>query len=696
MAEGASRDAMKVPFRWTFLVSALALAHPGAAVEPHVPPGVKPLASAAPGGRGPLALVNLTHLVLGQAKVFGGTRPDLFVVGYGGPQAVHLFKWMDTADTGAPVFAQPMPVKCPFTDSGTVFQTKDGVVHGLWSVKGDLVHTLFDREKMEFREAGRIKFPKDLKSPPRLAALLNDDGSIDLACESFAGGNKGPEGSPWTEAFRPFNSSGIAVGEPRYHYLTGAHLQELFHGPLRDVRQITLTKNEVYLTMHGITSVNLGRGREREVVTGSRQGILTYYHNAAETGFKLEARRLIAGTDGNALRHPSINPSVCAYPAPDGRLSDIIACGEGSLFYYRFTGKFTPAGAPVYETPVSVLQEHADLYAGTLPTPSTVDWNGDGALDILVGNSEGFVLFFQNIGSTDEPKFLPATRVQAGGRDIQVQAGYAGSLQGLAESRWGYLSPNVVDWNGDGVLDILTGDITGNYMVYLNRGTTTEPRLEPAHPLYCDGLDLHGMWRVRPAAAAIAGRMAVAIVDGEDHFHLYWRIDDYNVEDGGKLQLEDGKPIGASGGVGGMSGRCKLDFFDWNQDGQFDLVIGTNRVNAVPDRVNGFPMYALGRNPVIEGGVLGALVDSVLPAVLKKTIGTPLLMLNKGTNAKMKFAWPEPFKDEKGVIVQPGGAHETGAIGTMLGGHGPNLLVCNEAGRLFLVPGRKLQATTAK
>ncbi len=60
---------MKDPVRLIFLAAALALAHPGAAVEPHVPPGVKPLASAAPGGRGPLALVNLTHLVLGQATV---------------------------------------------------------------------------------------------------------------------------------------------------------------------------------------------------------------------------------------------------------------------------------------------------------------------------------------------------------------------------------------------------------------------------------------------------------------------------------------------------------------------------------------------------------------------------------------------------------------------------------------------------
>jgi hypothetical protein len=285
--------------------------------------------------------------------------------------------------------------------------------------------------------------------------------------------------------------------------------------------------------------------------------------------------------------------------------------------------------------------------------------------------------------------------VQAGGRDLQVQAGYSGSLQGLQESRWGYLSPNVVDWNGDSLPDIITGDITGNYMVYLNRGTKKAPRLDPAHPLYCDGIDLHGMWRVRPAVAKIEGRMAIAIVDGDDHFHLYWRIDDYNVEDGGKLLLDDGKPIGASGGVGGMSGRCKLDFFDWDQDGNLDMVLGTNRVNSIPDRENGYPMAALGKNPVITGGILGNLVDSVLPPKLKKTLGTPLLMLNKGTNADMRFARPVPFRDGSGTVIQPGGAHETGAVGTMLGKDGPNLLICDEAGRMFLIPRRILNTQAA-
>jgi hypothetical protein len=621
--------------------------------EPHLPPGTKALQSAAEKGRGPLALVNLNHHVLGHARVFGGKEPDLFVAGYGGPQAVHLFKWVDTAENAAPVFAEPVVVKCAFKDKGCVFQRPDGRVVGLWIDKEELVTTSFDRERLEFRETKREKLPKTVKSPSSLGVLRDGEG-YDLAFEMSNGG-KGTEGSPNTEEWRPFNSSGIAVGEWRYRYLIGWPAKG-------EVRQITKTRDEVFFSMHGITGINLGAGHERDLITGSRQGNLVFYRNKAASGFDLEMKRLVAGEDGNALRHPSINPSVAAYPG------GLIACGEGSLYFYRFIGKWAKTGAPVFAEPVSVLQENADLYAGTLPSPTTVDWNGDGVLDILAGNSEGFVLFFENNGSNDEPKFLPATRVKASGREIQVQAGYSGSLQGLQEARWGYLSPNVIDWNDDSLPDIITGDITGDYLIYLNRGTKTEPKLDAVHPLYCDGIDLHGMWRCRPAVAKIGERTALAIVGGDDHFHLYWRIDDYNVEDGCKLKLDDGKLIGTSGGVGGMSGRCKLDFFDWNRDGHLDFVIGTGRVVSIPDRETGLPM----------------------PTIGKKTLGTPLLMLNKGDNT---FARPVPFKDEDGKVIQPGGAHETGAVGTMLGKDGPNLLICNEAGRMFLLPGKKLKTT---
>ena len=400
--------------------------------QPSLPPGAQPLPSAAKNGRGPLALDNLHHHLLGSAFVHGGKGADLFVAGSGGVQGTYLCRWVDTAENGAPVFATPVPVKSPFV-RGIVFQGADMAVHGLWIDKEELIHTLFDLDALEFKETTRLKLLKELKSPASMAVLANEDGSYDLAFE-MSQPAKVYEGRNSAEEWRPFNSSGIAQGELRYKYLWGARLPSLLKGPLTGLKQITQTTQEVFFSMHRMTAVNLGKGHERDLITGSRQGILVHYHNQADAGFKLDKKRMIAGPDGIALRHPSISTSVGVYPNAEG-LSDLIAGGEGAIYYYRFTGKFTPDGAPIYAEPVEAIQEKADLYAGTLPSPTTVDWNGDGVLDIVVGNSEGFVLFFENTGSNEEPRFLPATRIQAGGRDIQVQAGYSGSLQGIQEAR---------------------------------------------------------------------------------------------------------------------------------------------------------------------------------------------------------------------------------------------------------------------
>ena len=143
------------------------------------------------------------------------------------------------------------------------------------------------------------------------------------------------------------------------------------------------------------------------------------------------------------------------------------------------------------------------------------------------------------------------------------------------------------------------------------------------------------MWRCRAAAGPLDGKMALAIIDGDDNFHLYWKIDDYNVSDGGKLKMEDGELIFTSFDPAGGTGRCKLDWYDGDNDGVMDLVIGTGRRSAIPNRLKGLPMPALGW----------------------RTLGTPLFMRNAGTNQNPVFAMPVPFIHKTAGIIQPGGTH---------------------------------------
>jgi hypothetical protein len=86
-------------------------------------------------------------------------------------------------------------------------------------------------------------------------------------------------------------------------------------------------------------------------------------------------------------------------------------------------------------------------------------------------------------------------------------------------------------------MDLVSSDNSALTKLYLRYRTSNGSvlALRPAVALMLDGLVLHGTWRNGPAAAPIDGRMALVTSDEQDEMHLYHRIDDHNLEDGGKL-----------------------------------------------------------------------------------------------------------------------------------------------------------------
>jgi hypothetical protein len=417
---------------------------------------------------------------------------------------------------------------------------------------------------------------------------------------------------------------------------------------LSDVRDASPGRRDALLSHGGLAFVNLGPGHEHDLVTGSHFG--NFYHYRRE-GAIFGSPEFARDAQDRVLRSPIISAAPIAY----GR--DLVVGGEGALFFLKFE-RCDADGRACFASPVDVLEEHALLYTGSLPVVNSADWNGDGAADLVVGNSEGKILVFANRGSNAAPALARGVPLAAGGETIQVQQGYWG-IQGPGEARWGYVSPCVVDWNGDGALDLVSSDATARHSVFLNLGTPTAPRLDIARPLYCDGIDVHGTWRVRPAAAKLGGAMAYIALDDDDQFHLYWRIDDQNVRDGGKLRLDDGSAIGANFLSAGGTGRTKFTLTDWDGDGPVDLIVGTPRHGSVPNPETGLPK---------SKGLPGSAV---------------LWLRNTGTNAAPRFAFPL-LLHVKGRPVYFG-QHECSAAVTELGaarGGGPNLLVGDEEGRV--------------
>lgn len=622
-------------------------------------------------GRGALS-AGLSNYPVGAVDVYGaaGRSPDLFVAAgkFSREPGLFLYRWVANEATGAPVFGSRIAVAHPGEEklppTGTVFQTSDGTIHGFWLVKGALVRTRFDLQKKAFvpLPGAPLKFGAavgavnpDNRTPARFAVVENTDGSIEVVMSVSDGMAFRPPGPPGHRepTFQPFDGRGIWRGGWPYVYLRAGRVEGGAAGgvsTMQNVRDISATRREALLSHGGLAVVNLGPGHERDLITGSHFGNFYHYHNRSAIGVDLAPQELVRDAAGRVLRSPLISASPVAYG------SGLVVGGEGALFYLAFRG-FDGGGRPRYAEPVDVLEEKALLYTGTLPVVNAADWDGDGATDLVVGNSEGKMIFFRNRGTTARPDFARGASVTAGGEPIHTQQGYWG-IQGPGESRWGYISPCVADWNGDGLPDILSSDATARHSVYLNLGTKTGPRLDVARPLYCDGIEVHGTWRVRPAVAKWGNRTAYVALDDDDQVHVYWRIDDTNVSDGGKLRLDDGSAIQVSFLSAGGTGRSKITLVDWDGDGAMDLVLGTPRHGSVPNPEMGLPR---------SKGLPGAAV---------------LWLRNTGTNEAPKFAFPLLLH----VNGKPAyfGQHECSAAVTDLGGDGPNLVVGDEEGRVHL------------
>ncbi len=96
-------------------------------------------------------------------------------------------------------------------------------------------------------------------------------------------------------------------------------------------------------------------------------------------------------------------------------------------------------------------------------TPDIADWNSDGKKDIIAGNMNGNLRVYLNEGSDESPLFKSFTHVRIKDRIFDLGSRSA---------------PRIFDWDGDGLQDILTGEMNG-YIYYLkNTGTTASPEFQ--------------------------------------------------------------------------------------------------------------------------------------------------------------------------------------------------------------------------
>jgi hypothetical protein len=286
----------------------------------------------------------------------------------------------------------------------------------------------------------------------------------------------------------------------------------------------------------------------------------------------------------------------------DGDFDLITGDEDGRVAFIENTGRRSKDNTPIFARPIYFKQEADALKCGALATPVGFDWDGDGDIDILSGNTAGYIEFFENLSGprVAVPRWAAAKRLEINGKPFRIMAGPNGSIQGPAEAKWGYTTFNVADWDGDGLPDIVFNSILSEVQWLRNIGSRKSPKLAAPQQIEVEwrtpqpqlawgwlrprGKGLLTQWRTTPSLMDWNGDglIDLAMLDTQGYLAFFERA-----RQNGRLVLKaprrafvdaGGAPLQLNPGTAGKSGRRKISVVDWNGDGKLDILL--NSANA--------------------------------------------------------------------------------------------------------------------
>ncbi|RMG67005.1 MAG: T9SS C-terminal target domain-containing protein [Calditrichaeota bacterium] len=146
----------------------------------------------------------------------------------------------------------------------------------------------------------------------------------------------------------------------------------------------------------------------------------------------------------------------------DGDLDLLVGEWSGNLNYLRNDGT---AQAPQY---VLVEENFAGIDVGLNSTPALVDIDADGDLDLFIGEFSGNINFYRNEGTAQSPAFVLDTT----------------HYLGLDVGQHSF--PAFADIDHDGDPDLFVGNANGEVVFYRNQGSPQQPQfqLDPSFQLH--------------------------------------------------------------------------------------------------------------------------------------------------------------------------------------------------------------------
>lgn len=190
--------------------------------------------------------------------------------------------------------------------------------------------------------------------------------------------------------------------------------------------------------------------------SGGGNGKFNYFRNDGTAS----APDFTAFNNGSGS-NPLEDVDVGTYAAPflvdldaDGDLDIVIGEGDGVLNFYRNNGSGSFSNRTGSNNPFNGID------IGTFSIPALSDVDGDGDMDLFIGEGDGNINFFRNTGSASAPAFTEVTGANNPFDGVDLGSDSA---------------PSFVDLDKDGDMDAVIGESDGTFNYFQNTGNAIAP-----------------------------------------------------------------------------------------------------------------------------------------------------------------------------------------------------------------------------
>ena len=233
------------------------------------------------------------------------------------------------------------------------------------------------------------------------------------------------------------------------------------------------------------------------------------------------------------------------------------------------------SGRDQVKRPELLSAEPGPLWLGADAVVATAELDGDGDLDLIVGDRSGRLWLVTDDGQPDAPAYAAPRELEAWGEPFRLNPGSDGALWGPLSPRLGFTCPAIGDWSGHRRPDLVVGGAGGELLHFRNNGSPLQPRFDrPRHIHDAEG-PVFTPPRVRPALADWfgSGRIDLISLDLQGFLSVYPRIGPLEVGQPVRLTDRLGRWIRLDGAFA-LAGGCALWPGPFNGSGRIDLLVG--------------------------------------------------------------------------------------------------------------------------